>query len=857
MKRLARVILLVLALAIFVVSPVLAATFTASITVVESAGNSYSNLPTTIAIDNQSLASGGYMLPSGLDMQVLAGATQLPSMIASDRTLFAASQASNSMSNYTYSFGNTPRANMDIVNPYNSGIVVPDDPSLEPSYGPYPIVLGIGAGDYAAMSSIPVTFPSPTSSGYTLIVIFITYNSNVVTYDPGDFLVAYTSTSGSKTHAALYKFLNLQDSPTGVTIPLSGSVNSSYICYNIQGATRLFSSSVATGTDTAPNPPAITVSSITSDNQLPVLFLAATGSTNPITSFPSSFVDGTTTAQGTGYYTSTASRTTIINNSNPAAFTQSSSGAWTAGTIAIVGYGAKGQYHRIKGYFNMEATSLYPQVLASTTTTGSGTAGSIQIALPEGGGVNSLLLVVAKISMSGSGSTNFNLGSPWIRVSGGSSGIFRLVVYYTRDNGNITSITGTSTGTGTINHEIQVYRITNATGVVDGVVSDSTTSSNPNPPALTPALGATNYLWLAIAVTSAQSITAAPANFTPISPLNSRFVVASRELNASSLDPGVFTAASTPWIAATIAIQGGTPIVAKGDSFILYRSDTGTLTAQYWDKRLTTPTVTTLSKSGISSGIHTVVLDFIGNQNVLQLNVIGMPTSAAVLPGLPFVDNEDAWLISSSFVNPYISNYTYSVVTYDPITSLLTDYLGPTSIVVSDGISGTLLNVAPLTTGSYNASIIWGTNPAGITTTLGPIESTGTFVSTSAQPIGPDIAGNTSRGNVGGYDPNATTSGFGPLGPLFQAAVDSYNANAPGRQVTLTQVYQIMGLAIVVTAIGVVAYMTSMFFLLVIVGGILIVLCSIGVYPWAIFWVTCILMTGVWVLRIHMSPGGM
>lgn len=87
-----------------------------------------------------------------------------------------------------------------------------------------------------------------------------------------------------------------------------------------------------------------------------------------------------------------------------------------------------------------------------------------------------------------------------------------------------------------------------------------TTSSNSNPPNLAPGLGSLDFLWIVVRF-SAGSIqaTAAPANFgnfrtqQPASGA-ARLATADRQFNASSLDPGTFTSASTAWLCSTLAV---------------------------------------------------------------------------------------------------------------------------------------------------------------------------------------------------------------------------------------------------------------------------------------------------------------
>lgn len=114
----------------------------------------------------------------------------------------------------------------------------------------------------------------------------------------------------------------------------------------------------------------------------------------------------------------------------------------------------------------------------------------------------------------------------------------------------------------------QVYRVTNwqgtLAGVEDGTPSVDTTT-NPDPPSLTPSWDALDTLWFAICGTFSVSVTAAPADYTNLEEAQSltgsagsTVASARRELNAVSDDPGIFTAVIANWVAQTVAIQPAT-----------------------------------------------------------------------------------------------------------------------------------------------------------------------------------------------------------------------------------------------------------------------------------------------------------
>lgn len=133
-----------------------------------------------------------------------------------------------------------------------------------------------------------------------------------------------------------------------------------------------------------------------------------------------------------------------------------------------------------------------------------------------------------------------------------------------------------STGTSAI---WQIIRVTGAhASSASEVASTSGDASNANPPAESPSWGADDNLWVAIAGNAATGettgFTAAPTNYTGLQSNGAssggasvNVATATRQLNASSEDPGTFTPNSNRfWTAATLAVRpagGVTPTTFK------------------------------------------------------------------------------------------------------------------------------------------------------------------------------------------------------------------------------------------------------------------------------------------------------
>ncbi len=126
-KKVLKVLIGLLAV-LLVALPVYAASL-ATITVVESSGNSYTMIGVEAPMDNTYLASHGFISNTGLDTDL----NSLPFMLASDRTIVATSLTANGTVLLPYTTGNTPASAFQILTGYDGYITVLDVAALEPT----------------------------------------------------------------------------------------------------------------------------------------------------------------------------------------------------------------------------------------------------------------------------------------------------------------------------------------------------------------------------------------------------------------------------------------------------------------------------------------------------------------------------------------------------------------------------------------------------------------------------------------------------------------------------------------------------------------------------------------------------
>jgi hypothetical protein len=126
MKRFVICLFLTFIAVIALALPSSAATINLTIVLTENQGNSYSSYPFSITMDNTQFTS------NGLDVELKDGETDLPAMVASDRTNYVADLSAHSSKQIQYTTGNTPGTSMPIIVGHAGYITTPDDATLEP-----------------------------------------------------------------------------------------------------------------------------------------------------------------------------------------------------------------------------------------------------------------------------------------------------------------------------------------------------------------------------------------------------------------------------------------------------------------------------------------------------------------------------------------------------------------------------------------------------------------------------------------------------------------------------------------------------------------------------------------------------
>jgi len=134
MKRILRGFILGMVIILLIAVPVFAYYY-GNLSVVESEGNDYTNLPVIASLNASMLSDYGFISATGLDTRVLTGdGVPLPHMLANDKVLFVTDLAAHEDKSLIFYMGATSLSSFPIIVGYDGYITTPDDEDLELTY---------------------------------------------------------------------------------------------------------------------------------------------------------------------------------------------------------------------------------------------------------------------------------------------------------------------------------------------------------------------------------------------------------------------------------------------------------------------------------------------------------------------------------------------------------------------------------------------------------------------------------------------------------------------------------------------------------------------------------------------------
>jgi hypothetical protein len=109
-----------------------AVTYQFTITVTESAGNAYTNLPLLFNYNVTGLVTGHYISATGLDTRVMDGTTVLPHMLASDRIATVANVSARTSKGLKFTTGNVALTSFPLIVGVGGYVTTADNAKWEP-----------------------------------------------------------------------------------------------------------------------------------------------------------------------------------------------------------------------------------------------------------------------------------------------------------------------------------------------------------------------------------------------------------------------------------------------------------------------------------------------------------------------------------------------------------------------------------------------------------------------------------------------------------------------------------------------------------------------------------------------------
>jgi hypothetical protein len=365
---------------------VLAYTYSASITVAETGGTTYDELPVIATLNNDWLASAGYLTASGLDARVLNVSTELPYMLTDSKILFSSDVTGNTSPVFTLTTGNTAASAFDIITGYNGHITTPDESHLElgsqfqidvsgyinTDAGTNKLILSkrdsfklyIQAEDTiraAIMSSTvyEATYPAvvATSGGYdgsdfstrnialpgsyspdSLLLMFVTSDGNPTIALPGTWTQLFQTANGAAVKFGAWYRIADGSEGRSVAVTTTASESCSWTCYRITGysGVPVAGVPVAPAASANPDPPSLSPAW----GSKATLWFAACGyddGVDTVSSYSASYTNGRNDVSGdaAGAGTGSARRENTTATENPGTFTLSAIEEWVANTVAV------------------------------------------------------------------------------------------------------------------------------------------------------------------------------------------------------------------------------------------------------------------------------------------------------------------------------------------------------------------------------------------------------------------------------------------------------------------------------------------------------------------------------------------
>lgn len=361
----------------------LAYTYYASLTVIESGSSSYDMLPLIAPADNQWMADNGFFNSTANNTRVqTVGGLIKPHLVTDNMTLTAIPVPASSQTNLQFTTGNSELSAMDIIMGYGGKVTKTDDPDMELFdnfsvewsgwlntdngtsknlvykqdafrlyvsetvaenvtaivESDFPVVAAKTGGTNTANTSHTVNLPSGVVSGNLLVAVFSTGGSTAITFPAGWTQLFQTSEPNHVTCGAWYRVADGGEGAS-ITVTTAASKRIAYETYRITDYSGVPEAGASvTDYSKYPDPPNLATSWSETHN----LWLAVTGYgwNYTISAYPSNYSNGVNRIGGDANYEGgnigVAERKVVAISENPGTFTiDEDTMYWIANTIAI------------------------------------------------------------------------------------------------------------------------------------------------------------------------------------------------------------------------------------------------------------------------------------------------------------------------------------------------------------------------------------------------------------------------------------------------------------------------------------------------------------------------------------------
>ena len=461
---------------------------------------------------------------------------------------------------------------------------------------------------------------------------------------------------------------------------------------------------------------------------------------------------------------------------------------------------------------------IYPIVMTAATSTEDSLVTSHDVTLPSGIVIGDLLLMLFSCYRNAAGNPVITWDTGWTELDVYDTGQYSAGVAYrvaTGSEGSTATITTAAAGYSA--H--QTFRVIDYQGTPEITAEAPGNSANPDSGSLAPTWGSSHTLWFSIfgsRQNASRTVSSYPANYlygqyTESGAGYAQAGSARREVTAASEDPGQYVLSDdAAWAAWTVGVQGvGDSLISKGDDFGIYINGDGDVAARISGSS-PRAVVASVSSGGCIVNVWADTTDF-------GIDIDASTEDSVALGGVSVTDNANGWVIVEI---PYYDYYSHTTS-----STLRIDY-DPDSI-----ISGTTLPNED-DPGTYDGTITWGSNPGGVTVTLGGLISDEQLFPAGSGanfPVPQDIAGPSGQPGMTSDVGTLTTN---PLYPLVSMISDT--TSLPVGIVWVMGATFILAL-LFVWMIGDQQMMHQMF--IGIAGGGWVAFCwHLGIYPfWVIF----------------------